>query len=226
MSTMATVAPSTSNRPAVSIPILPPPPKIRATWPSSRSLERGLFRAMLVGARSIPGRTVLFMLGTTIPELDLERLELTEFWRLGIMFAVEMWCLWFLLMVAVSLSWRERQSRLGVRGSSFSSKMCRTRMSFHAILISNRPIYGNDVSEALGKRFCTGVTPRCGSCSWLDPLPQIFYPMYGGFRHGRAFAATRDTAVNTFQAIAAVDAHTMSTVPSFIISRRGAHLPC
>jgi hypothetical protein len=45
---------------------------------------------MLVGARSIPGRTVLFMFGTMIPELDLERFELTEFWRLGIMMAVVM----------------------------------------------------------------------------------------------------------------------------------------
>lgn len=61
-----------------------------ATWPSSRSRESGLFSAMLVGARSIPGRTVLFMFGTMIPELDLERFELTEFWRLGIMTAVVM----------------------------------------------------------------------------------------------------------------------------------------
>lgn len=109
---------------------------------------------------------------------------------------------------------------------SFSSKTCRTRESFDAILISKRSIYANDVSETLGKRFCTGVTPRCGSCSWLDPLPQNFHPMCDGFRHCRTFAATRDTAINTFQAIAAVDAHTMSTVPSFTISRRGAHLPC
>lgn len=46
----------------------------------------------------------------------------------------------------------------------------------------------------------------------LDPLPQLFHPMSSFSNPSRTFAATRDTAINTFQAIAAVDAHTMSIV--------------
>jgi len=67
MSISATVAPSTRSRPALSTPILPPPPVMKTTLPSRRCMGRGRERLVAVGARSIPGRTGLFRFRVDMP---------------------------------------------------------------------------------------------------------------------------------------------------------------